>query len=998
MSGYQESYNSRGGGRGGARGGGRGGYYGKTHDSNYSRTSSYRDDRTVSFNTDARSDGGRAYGPGYSQRDRYHERDPRSDRPPYSDNRDRYGSGNNSPPNTRDERDFRRPELLDMSRTRSRPGSPLATPALTSAGGLSTGEYLAGVYSNSAGVQTPTSARPSSSSGERLVEEIRKMMHTVGNNVMLEKERDAAKRNFEKQSKIYKETQSMNQDFPKAAFLARQDRDEAQATLNRLEHELKQAEANFSPKSIARYLEELVPAAATANAVVSRPSRDEEEQLAANKRSMESMKLQIKGLAAELEAAKSEIKKIDMNSRSTAGSASKQLSRIDEIAQRQMRLMTDTQKIPDIEKKINDLAARSVPSPTADGTEAELIRKRVVALESQMSTTLTKMSGFEGKIAVVQKNSPAPITHGNGPSNPDLSKRVTKLEEVQQAQARLVETINEMVEATQASVQDFKTVQGRVDSDLKQLNENMQTFDEDIVRLSEQVHSMESDALSTPSGTQSRPANPDAMDFDSNPLTQSTTRRNPPRFNEKQENVRSELKVTPAVFAALGEIPAKLYGLLGMKEFLIETQGDALDQLQSEFDAQLQKLRNEISGKLQALETKEQDLESKHKRLQTDHESLYQQAAKLAALPQPSPPAAPREQEKPEAGNAQNGMQLAALSDLSRKIDDIDSKYGIFYRGLDTRMQNTHTDALAAQILGSLQFAYPNLAQVDEVVRVCEENRAMLEKDVKDLKKTTEKIRNVVNAQGVEVKDGKNARLDMQALGVELRGRLEEMERRLESVGGGGGASAGAGGAGLKQARMDELNLAVTRISKIVDDFSRGIIGNGAEVATIDGVGRIQQQLQQQISNLEAAMDGLKHATQDTKHEIALLKLDVNEKLRAFDIQLQEFRAAISFQDGANVNDKIQILTNFAKGIELDLKDLRARPKGEKRTGEKRSSSETTLNDSDVNMRAHGVAGMRRDGAGDGEERAKKKKKNMEEKEKSTGALVADGSDGNPYR
>lgn len=995
MSGHQENYNPRGGGRGG----GRGGYHGKNHDPNYSRTNSYRDDRTVSFNTDARPDGGRAYGPGYSQRDRYHERDSRSDRPPYPDNRDRYGSGNNSPATTRDERDSRRPELLDMSRISSRPGSPLATPALTSAGGFSAGGYSAGVYSNSAGGQAPTSARPSSSSGERLVEEIRKMMHTVGNNLMLEKERDAAKRNFEKQSKIYKETQNMNQDFPKADFLARQDRDEAQATLDRLEHELKQAEANFSSKSIARYLEELVPAAATANAAVSRSPRDVEGQLAANRRTMESMKLQIKGLAAELEAAKTEIKRIDMNSRSTAGSASKQSSRIDEIAQRQMRLMTDTQKIPDIEKKVNDLASRPAPSPAADGTEAELTRERVVALENQMSTTMTKMSGLEGKIGVVQKNSPAPNTRGNSPSNPDLSKRVSKLEEGQQAQARLVETINEKVGATQASVQDFKTVQGRVDLDLKQLNENMQTFDEDIVRLSEQVHSMESGALSTPSGTQSRPANADAMDIDSNPLIQSTPRRNPPKLNEKQEEVRTELKVTPAVFAALGEIPAKIYGLLGMKEFLIETQGDALDQLQSEFDTQLQKLWNEISAKLQALETKEQDLESKHKKLQTDHESLYQQTAK------PSPPAVPKEQEKPAAGNVQNGMQLAALSDLSdlsKKIDDIDSKYGIFYRGLDTRMQNTHTDALAAQILGSLQSAYPNLAQVDEVVRVCEENRATLEKDMKDLKKTTEKIRNVVNAQGVEVKDGKNARLDMQALGVELRGRLEEMGRRLESGGGGG---AGAGDAGLDQAQMDELKLAVTRISKMVDDFSRGIIGNGAEVATIDGVGRIQQQIQQQvqqqISNLEAAMDGLKQANPDTKHDIALLKLDVNEKLRAFDIQLQEFRAAISFQDGANVNDKIQILTEFAKGIESDLKDVRARLKGEKRSGEKRSASEATPNDSDVNMGGHAVAGMRRDGAGDGEERArKKKKKNKEgkekEKEKRIGPFVADDSDENP--
>ena len=941
MSGHQENYNARGGGRGG----GRRGFYDKNHDSNYSRTNSHRDDRTVSFNTDARSDGGRAYGPGYSQWGRYHERDPRSDRPPYSDNRDRYGSGNNTPDTTRDERDSRRPELpgiLDMSQIRSRPGSPLATPALTSAGG-----YSAGVYSNSAGGQTPTSARPSSSSGERLVEEIQKMMHTVGNNLMLEKERDAAKRNFEKQSKIYKETQNMNQDFPKAYFLARQDRDEAQATLDRLEHELKQAEANFSPKSIARYLEELIPGAATANAAVSRPSRDVEEQLAANKRTMESMKLQVKGLAAELEAAKSEIKKIDMNSRSTAGSASKQSSRIDEIAQRQMRLMTDTQKIPDIDKKVNDLSARLAPSPAADGTEAELTRKRVVALENQMSTTMTKMSGLEGKIAVVQKNSLAPNTRGNSPSNPDLSKRISKLEESQQAQARLVETINEKVGATQASVQDFKAVQGRVDSDLKQLNENMQTFDEDIVRLSEHVHSMEFGALSTSSGTQSCPANPDAMDIDSNPLTQSTPRPNPPRLNEKQEAVRTELKVTPTVFAALGEIPAKLYGLLGMKEFLIETQGDALDQLQSEFDTQLQKLRNEISAKLQALDTKEQDLESKHKKLQTDHESLYQQAAKLAALPQPSPPAARKEQEKQAAGNVQNEMQLAALSDLSKKIDDIDSKYGIFYRGLDTRMQNTHTDALAAQILGSLQSAYPNLAQVDEVVRVCEENRATLEKDLKDLKKTTEKIRNVVNAQGVEVKDGKNARLDMQALGVELRERLEEMGRRLES-GGGGGGGAGAGGAGWIQQQF--------------------------------------QQVQQQISNLEAAMDGLKQANQVMKHDIGLLKLDVNEKLRAFDIQLQEFRSAISFQDGASVNDKIQILTNFAKGIESDLKDVRARLKGEKRTGEKRtgekrSASEATPNDSDVHMGSHGMAGMSRDGAGDSKERARKKK-NREGKEK----------------
>ena len=134
-------------------------------------------------------------------------------------------------------------------------------------------------------------------------------------------------------------------------------------------------------------------------------------------------------------------------------------------------------------------------------------------------------------------------------------------------------------------------------------------------------------------------------------------------------------------------------------------------------------------------------------------------------------------------------MQLAALSDLSKKIDEIDNKYGILYRGLDTRMQNTHTDALAAQILGSLQSAYPNLAQVNEVVRVCEENRATLTKDVKDLKKTIDKIRNVVNAQAAEVKDGKNARLEMQAFGVELRERLEKMGRRLESEGGGGGGA-----------------------------------------------------------------------------------------------------------------------------------------------------------------------------------------------------------------
>lgn len=50
----------------------------------------------------------------------------------------------------------------------------------------------------------------------------------------------------------------------------------------------------------------------------------------------------------------------------------------------------------------------------------------------------------------------------------------------------------------------------------------------------------------------------------------------------------------------------------------------------------------------------------------------------------------------------------------------------------------------------------------------------------------------------------------------------------------------------------------------------------------------------------------------------------------------------------------------------MHLKDVRARLNGERTTGGKRSAYEATPNDSDVKMGAHGLAGMRRDGAGDG--------------------------------
>lgn len=46
-------------------------------------------------------------------------------------------------------------------------------------------------------------------------------------------------------------------------------------------------------------------------------------------------------------------------------------------------------------------------------------------------------------------------------------------------------------------------------------------------------------------------------------------------------------------------------------------------------------------------------------------------------------------------------------------------------------------------------------------------------------------------------------------------------------------------------------------------------------------------------------------ASREANQDIAILKRGVNEKLRDLDIQLQEFRTAISFQNGVNVNDQI---------------------------------------------------------------------------------------------
>lgn len=838
------------------------------------------------------------------------------------------------------------------------PSSPLATPALTSARGFA------------AGGQTPVSARPSTSSGEKLVDEIQKMMRTVGHNLMLEKERDAAKRNYDSALKIYKETMSMKEAFPSTEYLARQDRDEAQATFDRLEHELRQAEASFSAKNIARYLEDLVPAAAT-----SKPSRALEEELVQNKRQIDSLNVQIKNLVARLNDAEAEITKIDTTARSASGQASKQSNRIDDIHQRQLHSMTYIGKVPEIEKKVNDLtAAAATPTPSGvDAGQVELLRKRVVGLENQMSNVMSSQKGLDGKLAVIATNGAGKTNSGAAsPSNPELWTRLMKLEEGQQSHEAEVQLVNEKVTASETGLKELATVQQRVDKDLQQLNQNMESFDEDIFKLSKQVDALESAAAGSSPAAQPRPTNPDAMDVDT-ALTQATPRRGAAKLSDRAEAARKELKVSPAVFKALGEIPAKLSGLLGMKEYLAEAQGEAFDQLQAEFTQQLGQLRDDILPRIQALDAKENDLESKHTKLQTDHESLYHQTAVLAALPQP----AATQQGKL---SVPQGLHFAAIEGLSKKIDELDNKYGILHRGLDTRMQNTHTGALAHQILGSLQSAYPNLSNTDEAIRQSNIARQQMEKQIEDLKKKSDKVREVVNMQGLEVKVGKKTRVEMETLAQELRERVEEIRKVVESRENSGENGGGAGG--VDQIHVRELKGQMDEMKRMVDGIMGGTINGGAKVVTQDQ--SFLQNMRADIHRLHNDLDAVKQTAEDAKKAMQRVKLDVNDKLRAFDMQLEEFREKITFEDEDTVKEKIQVLTDFARNLEEEVGWIKEKYKanilGGKHAGDKRSASAATSpHDSDVPM------------MGNVERKKRKRKK------RNTGAFIADEDDEDPY-
>lgn len=713
------------------------------------------------------------------------------------------------------------------------------------------------------------------------------MMRTVSQNYMLERERDAAKRNYDGTLKIYRESQAMMEAYPTSEYLARQDRDEAQATLERLNHELREAENKFDARNIARYLEHLVPAAAT-----NKPSVALQEELAQNKRQIDAMNAQIKSLETRLadagndmKKAEAETKKADITARSAMSQIDRQRNRVDEINSETRDLTTRVAKVEEGQQRV--------------------AHERVDEINSGVS---------------------------------DLATRVAKVEEGQQTQETKSQLVNEKLSAAETTLNELVVHRHRVDKDLKLMNDNMEGFDADIFKLSEDLDTIKSAA--TGSQPQSRPSNPDAMDIDT-ALT-STPRRAPRPLNEKAEAARKELKVSPAVFEALGEIPAKLIGLQTMKEYLAEAQGEALDQLAAEID----KLRDDIMPKIDSISGREKDLKNKYAKLQTDHESLYKQTAALAALPQPTATISAQKESSPSS--VQQGLSFAAIEDLSKKIDEVDTKYGILHRGLDTRMQNTHTDALAHQILGSLQAAYPNLTNTDEAIRQMTAGRIALEKQMEGLTKTMEKVRAVVNAQGSEVQAGKKGRVEMEQLARGLTERVEELARIVESI---DRKAGGGGGGGADQRLVDELR-------RKVEGVMEGTLAGGQRMV-------FQAQLEPIKVEIKGLHTDLDVVRQTAEKAVQRVKLDVNDKLRAFDIQLQEFREKITLEGDESMKDQFQTLTYYTKGLHDDLN--RFKEKYITPLGKRSASQATSPNDSDAPM------------SGNGERRKRKKKKRVVE-------------------
>ncbi len=803
-------------------------------------------------------------------------------------------SGHTSPI---DDRDYRRPELIDtrLRSDRSRPTSP-----------------------GSLGGHTP---RPTTT---MLADEIKKMMSTVGQNLFIEKERDRRKRDFDEVVRKFVNAAATNEADSGTMTQLRLAKDQAKEKLDKIQNNLRSTEAEFTATGIEKCLETLVRSSASNRTAAL------EDELARTRKEVQELREDAYKAKAKLGQAIDEVQRIEIVAKGALGEAS--------YATRNLKNLSQSLAAKALNQgESAQMKALADKLTNVDNAAFEALQKKLISLENQLKQVVQAHKFQDTKIAKIAaaptagaNNASADVIEVSNP-NPNvtgLENRVNKLEEKLQHELKYLaarddaiasrvessdtglkevaaraEAIDTRVDTNDTGIQGLNLVQKRIDGDLRQLNTNFTEFDEDIAKLNERVETLESAPIS-------RPSEKEMTEADAS-ITEATPRKSSIQFTGKAEELRKELKISPAVYTALGEIPAKISGLVGMQKFLAEAQGQALDDMDKQVKTQIGELRQELLPMVQKLHAKQQEVDIKQNTIREEQRKLEKQTREIAAKAE-SKANTPQFQQNP-------GISDASAQELMKRISDVDTKYGILHRGLDTRMQNTHTDTMAAQILGSLQSAYPNLANTEEQLRLANEGRAIGEKRLSDLNAKMTKIRDVVNVQGSEVQAGKIARVAMEEMKNEVVAKVEELQRDLHSMRvqlDNTAANAHLNGGPLPQflpqrgpstnelrnLQIDiaKLENAMSQITKDHSTIKQNITDIGASMS------QIEHNLEEQINNVERRLFG---------------ELDSVKK------SLGEIEPLLKLEDGDTVKEKIVIVMDYAQILSDDLKAIKERYK-----------------------------------------------------------------------
>lgn len=688
--------------------------------------------------------------------------------------------------------DNRRPDLIDPRRTypsidtrndyrtqidRSVPTSPLTSGARTP---LVTPTATSATSASTLMPAPAPLAKQITTEGTQLAAELKKIMMAMKQTVRLEDKRERAQKDLAQVSSNLTKFQKCENQFPAALYTARQEYEEVKAELDARDKALKKAESEFSLAGLVHCIENLVRSSSSI------PSA-----------TMSSIQEDLEKTREDVQFLRQSVHKAEQASRITQGSISKlqtQTETVHSIAKtnkqdqdriNQILIGSTTSHTEDINKLKSDCSGFAKANDTLEASVKD-VKAELSTVTAKQQQQVSKMQELE---AQSKKSSKADNGNFNSEAFAELESRTLKLEGAEQSLRGLYETVQQKIDKTSAiDPSEIKTLKSEIDTInatlvkhkvcISTMETNLQGFDADL----KEVYDRTAERAS--SNQQSNPTSTQTTD---NALSLVNAVKPGPTLTTKQEALRKELKVSPAVFQALGDIPARMSALFGIRDALVEQQGAAFDELQGEFKNDLEGVRGSLRQEISQISDKLLDMESKVKGVEVDQKrdntllqsvhkkvtdmnaltatllnqtnnfekklSAFQNQIAAVKIPGASTPVTSQPNGFNNNRAVSDQMPKTLTQEDKKFLAEMDHRYQSQFANVNRRMDLVTTDVLGQGILGSFQSAFPDLPNIQHKLLLLEQSREEADFCLTDQQKKVAEIQEAFAKFKKEVQD-----------------------------------------------------------------------------------------------------------------------------------------------------------------------------------------------------------------------------------------------------